>query len=249
VGEVDAVLVGKRLRRLRDERNWSGAEAGEASGLTWPELRELETGQRMAARETLERLARAYERSVDALIGPPGPDDDPPPPPPPPPDTRSSRLRERSPYRPGNAARTGDDEWPFAPGDRVRRVDLHRTFGGNKQSGIAPSAKTPNVFVFSDPSGHEHGYYDRWDDEAGVFLYSGEGQHGDQVMDKGNAAILNHRRDGRRLRVFEGSGGEITYAGEFEVAAVKPYTIEQSHESGSTRVRKVFLFRLVPVAM
>lgn len=43
----------------------------------------------------------------------------------------------------------------------IRRVELHREFGGSGQSGIAPSASTDNVLIFSDPaSGDVHGYPD-----------------------------------------------------------------------------------------
>lgn len=243
---ADPALIGKRLRRWRDAKNWSGAEAAAPAGLTWAELGPIERGEVSAPTDQLDRLAAGFGRPLNELIGPPTVEDEPPPPPPPPPDTRPDRLRQRSPLRPGTAG-TVNDSWDLHPGDQIRRVELHKRYGGNGQSGIAPSAKSSNVFVFSDPSGEEHGYYDRWDHEAGVFLYCGEGQTGDQQLDKGNAAILNHRRDGRSLRVFEGSGGVVTYAGEFEVAHTRPYQTEQSHESGNQRIRRVFVFRLTPV--
>jgi len=107
--------------------------------------------------------------------------------------------------------------WEIEPGDKLRRVELHDRYGGGRQGGIAGSRTTPNVLIFSDPaSGEQHGYFDQWanDDE---FHYAGEGQHGDQALDRGNAAILNHRDEGRALRVFWGSKGSVEYAGEFEI--------------------------------
>ncbi|MCU1369856.1 MAG: hypothetical protein JWO77_1050 [Ilumatobacteraceae bacterium] len=243
---IDTELAGKRLRRWRDEQNWSGPETAEKAGLTWSELRPIELGEAEYDPQVLGHLARSFGKSLADLLGPPLAEDLPPAEPTRPPDDRPQQLQERSPYRPGVAHATVSEAWDLVPGDTIVRIDLHRRYGGNKQSGIAPSAQSPNIMIFSDPGGNEHGYYDRWDNETGVFLYSGEGQRGDQTMDKGNRAILNHRRDGRALRVFEGSGGRVRYAGEFEVASTQPYVIQQSHESGSARMRKVFVFRLVP---
>jgi hypothetical protein len=113
--------------------------------------------------------------------------------------------------------------WTLSPGEAIRRVDLHAAYGGRRQGGIAPSARTPNVLIFSDPaSGEQHGYFDGWHDD-GFFHYTGEGQRGDQQMRAGNAAILNHVRDGRALRVFDGAGGVVTYMDEFERADDDPY--------------------------
>ena len=56
---------------------------------------------------------------------------------------------------------------------------------------------SPNVLLFTDQaSGSPHGYvFDGWVDDGDdkVFLYTGEGQRGDQQLIRGNAAILNHR--------------------------------------------------------
>src|SRR6202165_5139405 len=136
--------------------------------------------------------------------------------------------------------------WTLEPGDSIRRKDLHLRFGGAGQGGIEPSARTPNVFIFSDPhAGEKYGYvYDRWQD--GVFHYTGDGQVGDQVMKYGNRAIRDHKKDGRALRVFKGVRGTVTYQGEFEVAA-DPFYVAEARDKFSDRVRKVFVFRLVPV--
>ena len=79
---------------------------------------------------------------------------------------------------------------------------------------------SPNVLIFTDEaSGTPHGYvFDGWvdDDDDKVFLYTGEGQQGDQQLVRGNAAILHHRQDGRALRLFEGAGGHsVRYVGRF----------------------------------
>jgi hypothetical protein len=69
--------------------------------------------------------------------------------------------------------------WGLAPGDPIKRTTLHERFGGSGRGGMAPSASTPNVLIFTDPKvGNQHGYYDGW--VADVFHYTGWGQRGDQ---------------------------------------------------------------------
>lgn len=107
-----------------------------------------------------------------------------------------------------------DETWSLAPGDRIRRKELHDRYGGRRQGGIGPSATTPNVLIFTDPTvGQTHGYLDRW--EGDIFRYVGEGQRGNQTMDQGNRAILEHVDHDRAIRLFEGSSGDVTYVGEF----------------------------------
>lgn len=138
-------------------------------------------------------------------------------------------------------------EWTLNPGEGIVRVRLHKEFGGSGQGGIAQSRKTPNVFIFFDPeTGERHGYYDEWRDD-GCLHYTGEGQHGDQqIKAAGNAAILNHVRDGRALRVFEGSKGTVTYLDEFEIDTAEPFHFADAPETGGGELRQVIIFRLRP---
>lgn len=138
-------------------------------------------------------------------------------------------------------------EWRLMPGDVIRRSDLHNQYGGRRQGGIGPSAQSPNVFIFTDAaSGVQHGYRDQWKSD-GCFHYTGEGQVGDQVMKQGNAAILNHSKDGRALRVFQGARGLITYQGEFVVDDDQPWYFADAPATRGGPLRKVIVFRLRPV--
>lgn len=60
------------------------------------------------------------------------------------------------------------EEWALESGESIRRVDLHKRYGGNRQGGISPSRSSPNLMIFTDPSGHQYGYRDSWD-EKGIF--------------------------------------------------------------------------------
>lgn len=136
--------------------------------------------------------------------------------------------------------------WELKPGATVKRSAMQKKFGGNPRSGIAPSSKSPNVFVFSDPdAGEKHGYYDGWFDD-GCLHYTGEGKRGDQVMKAGNAAILNHKDEERTLRVFDGAGGIVTYLDEFEVDPAEPFYFTDAHETDEGPLRQVIVFRLRP---
>lgn len=138
-------------------------------------------------------------------------------------------------------------EWDLKPNQRIARKELHKRFGGQHQGGISPSAQTPNVFIFYDhEAGEQHGYYDEWRAD-GCLHYTGEGQRGDQEMKAGNAAILNHRAQGRALRVFQGARGVVTYEGEFELDDVEPFQRTDAPETEDGPLREVFVFRLRPM--
>lgn len=135
-------------------------------------------------------------------------------------------------------------DWHLKPGDKIKRKILHQQYGGRIQGGIGPSSLTANVLVFSDPLvAKKHGYIDGWMDD-GCYHYTGEGQHGDQEMKSGNAAILNHKLEGRALRLFHGVRDEVQYLGQFEVNPHTPFYNTDAPETDNGPVRSVIVFRL-----
>lgn len=92
------------------------------------------------------------------------------------------------------------------PNDVTTRAALGARYGGNQQAGIAHSAVSPNIMVYSDADATESpGYaYDGW--AGDVYQYTGEGKRGDQTMSAGNKALLDHSKDGRALRMFVADG-------------------------------------------
>ncbi|PRX52608.1 hypothetical protein B0I32_1315 [Nonomuraea fuscirosea] len=140
-----------------------------------------------------------------------------------------------------------EGDWELRPGDTCVRRDLHEKYGGRRQGGIGPSRVTPNVLLFTDPhKGHQHGYYDGWGDD-GCYHYAGEGQIGDQKMTQGNLAVLNHRHDGRALRLFRAVPQGVQYIGRFEVDEQHPFYVTDAPETNDGPIRSVFMFRLRPV--
>lgn len=131
--------------------------------------------------------------------------------------------------------------------DIIKRSELHDQYGGNRQSGIAASAQTPNIFLFTHPEeGENHGYYDRWDNNGTTLFYCGEGQNGDQTMTKGNKAILEHQSTGKAIHVFvnDTQNAHVRYVGEFALDTHQPYTIKKAHATNNGPERNVFEFCL-----
>jgi 5-methylcytosine-specific restriction enzyme A len=97
-----------------------------------------------------------------------------------------------------------------------RRRDIHGLYGGQWQSGISTPVDQPFIFLFTGETGEQYGYRDGWD-ENGVFLYTGEGQVGDQQFTHGNRAVRDHAKDGKDLHLFVslGKGQGYRYVGLF----------------------------------
>jgi 5-methylcytosine-specific restriction enzyme A len=97
-----------------------------------------------------------------------------------------------------------------------RRRAIHEPYGGQQQGGISTPREHPFVLLFTSQTGEQYGYEDGWE-ENGVFLYSGEGQVGDQQFTHGNRAIRDHAKAGKDLHLFEslGKGQGYRYLGMF----------------------------------
>lgn len=133
------------------------------------------------------------------------------------------------------------EQLPFIPNHRYnRRTDIHARYGGNWQSGISPSADFPYIFIFSGKSGHQHGYKDGWDN-PNIFTYTGEGQSGDMKFTKGNLALRDHLKNGKRVFLFEIEGaGIVRFKSEVEFYDADYF--ETHDTSGKTRIGIKFFF-------
>jgi 5-methylcytosine-specific restriction protein A len=92
-------------------------------------------------------------------------------------------------------------EQPFQINTIYKRSLIHDQYGGNRQGGISASARYPYIFIFSGSAGHQHGYKDQWENED-VFSYTGEGQVSDMQFVKGNLALRDHLKSGKRIFLF-----------------------------------------------
>ena len=143
---------------------------------------------------------------------------------------------------------TGIGTFEIKVGEVLKRPALHALYGGAGMGGIEPSAKTPNVFIFTSDSGSSYGYNFDEELEDGSFLYTGDGQIGNQdISVGGNKAIFEHRKKGRALRLFEAAEQKtfVRYIGEFEVADSEPGVRRAPDRNGEER--DVLVFHLLPV--
>lgn len=138
--------------------------------------------------------------------------------------------------------------WDINVGEVLKRTEVHARYGGGGRGGIEPSAQTPNVFIFTSDSGTSFGYNFDEELEDGSFLYTGDGQIGDQdISTGGNKAIVEHRKKGRSLRLFEAAEKKtfVRYIGEFELADAEPEV--RRAPDGNGKERDVLVFHLLPV--
>lgn len=135
----------------------------------------------------------------------------------------------------------------FELGKVYKRSQIHDKYGGSRQSGIAPSAKFPYIFIFTGSSGGQFGYKDRWENKN-VFSYTGEGQNGDMSFVRGNLALRDHMSSGKRVFLFEYiKSAFVKFVGEVEFF---DYDHFQTHDSlGKTRTGIKFFFKRIEASL
>jgi hypothetical protein len=163
--------------------------------------------------------------------------------------TTGHRHEKKPARRSSRSSSTTHVAWDIPVGTTLRRAELHRRFGGSGQSGIASSARTPNVLVFSDPQTGKAFGYDKHEGrrEDGSYRYTGEGQVGDQSeTSQGNAALLRADAAGKSIRLFIKQDRDATYVGEYTLGD-PPYDVERANDRNGNE-RDVLVFHLVPVS-
>ncbi|WP_350001718.1 hypothetical protein [Pseudarthrobacter sp. WHRI 8279] len=144
--------------------------------------------------------------------------------------------------------RSGKQNWVLQPGDEVLRASLHAKYGGQEQGGISTPKSTPELFIFTDPEkGAKYGY-DKFEGlrEDGNYSYTGEGQVGDQVIDKrGNASLVRSAAQGRIIRLFRTAKTYATYVGSFTLGT--PAYWESTIPDMNGNDRRGYIFNLEPI--
>jgi 5-methylcytosine-specific restriction protein A len=129
----------------------------------------------------------------------------------------------------------------FTVGQIYKRRLIHIQFGGNQQGGISSSSSFPYIFIFSGKTGHQHGYKDQWEN-PNVYSYTGEGQKGDMKFTRGNLAIIDHLRTGKRIFLFIQEGKSfVRFESELELQEVNYF--ESLDTEGKKRVAIKFFFK------
>jgi 5-methylcytosine-specific restriction enzyme A len=137
---------------------------------------------------------------------------------------------------------------PFIPGQIYhRRTEIHDRYKGNGQSGISTSSVFPYIFIFSGSQGLLHGYKDQWDNKY-IFSYTGEGQVGDMQFSRGNLALRDHLREGKRVFLFEYvQRGYVRFVSEMEFF---DFGFFETHDrDGDLRIGIKFFFKRAGVEL
>lgn len=131
----------------------------------------------------------------------------------------------------------------FTIGQIYKRTDIQDRYGGNRQGGIANCASYPYIFIFSGDAGHQHGYKDQWENED-VFSYTGEGQLNDMSFVRGNLALRDHIKNGKRVFLFVYvAKGFVRFESELELIDIDYF--EGTDREGNTRTALKFFFKRV----
>jgi hypothetical protein len=134
--------------------------------------------------------------------------------------------------------------WGIAVGEELKRRRVHDRYGGNRQRGITTIQDSSAILLFEYETGLSYGYSHDGPHADGTYHYTGEGPDGDQVFRGGNAAIRDHRRSGRVLRLFkETKPTSVQYLGEYVISEDLPwYRADSAGRDGE--LRSVIVFRL-----
>ena len=141
--------------------------------------------------------------------------------------------------------------WQIQPGDTVSREHVHEIYGGDPQAQIALSSNSADLLVYAHrgKGGVDKPGYISFDEPQQVYLYTGEGESGDQTMTDGNKAIADHHVDGTELRLLVAVGRALSgtrvykYIARFAVDPDNPY-IAHTGPGTDGVPRQAFVFRL-----
>jgi len=132
----------------------------------------------------------------------------------------------------------------FIQGHVYRRRDLHDRYGGQRQGGISTPSQYQFIMLVTGESGEQHGYAYDWSAD-GLFIYTGEGQHGDMAFVRGNAAIRDHIDDGKDLHLFaQVKKGYVRYLGQMVCTGFH----NQQGPDTTGHMRQMIIFELTPLS-
>lgn len=131
--------------------------------------------------------------------------------------------------------------FPFVLNTEYKRSNIHDSLGGNRQRGISSSRDNPMIFIFSGQGGKLYGYEDGWKDEN-TYLYTGEGQIGDQEFAEGNKALRDHLDSRKDVFLFEKNENNGLYKFEGQLTLVGYHFGAGPDKFGNSRRLIIFEF-------
>lgn len=135
-------------------------------------------------------------------------------------------------------------QWPYQRHQAYnRRRDIHAVYSGQERGGITTPAGVPGVFIFTGPDGLHHGYEDGYNSD-GTFRFTGEGQFGPMIWQRGNKAIRDHFNNRKDLLLFsKRPDGDVDFEGLFYC---EKFEVERQLDTAGQE-RDAFVFILAPI--
>lgn len=130
----------------------------------------------------------------------------------------------------------------FLRGRLYSRTDIHKVYGGQRQSGISTPSDHPIIFIFSGENGKDFGYKDGWTTNE-IYNYTGHGQYGDMEFTRGNKAIWDHKKDLKKIYLFEIEKKGVRFVDE--MICIGYHYIET--KDADNKMRKAIVFELEPL--
>jgi hypothetical protein len=142
----------------------------------------------------------------------------------------------------------GKMPFPYSPGDRFKRSEMHELVGGSFRHGMTSCSNGAEFLLFHDAKKSKKFGYDIWEgfQADGSFHYSGQGTSGDQELTKSNAALITAHDLGKRIHLIESVDGVCTYLGRFVLGEPK-YFEKMAPDISQADVRRLYVFNLLPV--
>ena len=141
-----------------------------------------------------------------------------------------------------------NETFPYRVGEKFKRSEMHKIVGGSFRHGMTSCSNGTEFLLFHDSKKNKKFGYDVWEGAQidGSFHYTGQGTIGDQKLNKSNKALIKSDDLGHKIHLIESNDGICTYIGEFMLGEPQ-YEIRDAPDVNKHKMRKVFVFKLIPV--
>ena len=139
--------------------------------------------------------------------------------------------------------------FPYVPGDKFKRADMHKLVGGSFRHGMTKCNEGKDFLLFHDAKNSKKFGYDKWEglQADGSFHYSGQGTVGNQKLTRANLGLVNANKKGIPIHLIESIGGTCNYLGQY-ILGDPMFSIEKAPDVQRELEREIFVFKLIPIS-
>ena len=144
---------------------------------------------------------------------------------------------------------TDTPSFPYSPGDKFKRADMHKLIGGSFRHGLTLCNNGNDFLLFHDAKNSKKFGYDKWEglQADGTFHYSGQGTVGNQKLSRANSGLIKANDKGIPIHLIESTAGTCTYLGQY-ILGDPTMSVEKAPDVKGEFERDIFVFKLVPIA-